>query len=233
MEEQRPETLKENRSYLLKSQIAKKAYEIFHEHTSSGYAGLCLTRSNPFEIKALYGLTSPIIWLNNQKNEEHATAGTLSEIKSKVKNFLKDKEKRFVLIDRVDYLINLHGFNDFLKMIYSINDLIAINDSILMVSINPSTLTDTQLALLEQELEIISEGIIENNPILNDDLHEILAFIDNNEKVTFKAVSKEFAITKTTTRKRINNLLDKSLVTISKNGRNKIVRITEEGREKI
>ena len=66
---------------------------------------------------------------------------------------------------------------------------------------------------------------------LADDLQEILTFLNNNpNKVSFKDISRQFSITKTTTRKRIKSLAEHGLVTISKNGRSKIIRSTEIGK---
>ena len=100
-----------------------------------------------------------------------------------------------------------------------------------MLNVNPETLTSHQLSLLEQELKEITGKEVNSGSELPDDLEEILIFVNNSDKITFKKVSKEFSITKTTTRKRINKLGEMGLIVVKKNGRNKIVRISEEGKK--
>lgn len=220
----------EKNSYIVKDTLPNRAYDFLSEKITDGYKGLCVTRTNPADIKKKYNIDMPIIWLSNQKNKDFLTSTNIITLKNRIKDFIKKNKKAIILLDRVDYLINMHGFTDILKLIYSINDEILINKSILMLNVNPDTLNPQELSLLEQEFQELPKSKPEFESELPDDLHEILVLVNNNEKISFKKVSKEFSITKTTTRKRINNLAVKGLITIKKNGRNKIVRITELGK---
>ncbi len=221
----------EKNSYIIKDAFPDRAYGLLAEKLSKGYDCLCVTRTNPSEIKGKYDLNAPVIWLTNQKNKDFSTTVNLNTVKGRIRDFIRSNKKSVVLLDRLDYLINVHGFNNVLKFIYSINDDILMSSSILMLNIDPNTLASQELSLLEQELKEIPKLKLHADSDLPDDLHEILVFVANNDKVTFKKVSKEFSITKTTTRKRINKLQDMNKVIIRKNGRNKIVRITEEGKK--
>ena len=224
------EKLLEKNSYLIKESMPDRAYKLLSESVSSGYKGLCITRTDPTNIKKRYNLDIPIVWLTKQKNKDFLTSTNVNILKTKIKDFIKANKKSIILLDRLDYLINLHGFNNVLNFIYSINDVVPTNNSILMLNINPLTLSEQELTLLEQELQELPKPKSHIELELQDDLHEILVFVNNSEKVSFKHVSKKFSITKKTTRKRINRLQEKGLVTVKKNGRNKIVRITESGK---
>ena len=50
-----------------------------------------------------------------------------------------------------------------------------------------------------------------------------------NKIVTFGGISKEFSISKITTKKRIESLLDLGLILVKKLGKNKVLNITEKG----
>jgi DNA-binding MarR family transcriptional regulator len=221
--------LYESHSYIVKDTMPERAYGIFNRKIISGCKGLCVTRTHPSEIKRLYNLDVPVFWLANQKDDDSAV-GTINDLKTRVKDFIKKTKKAIVLIDRIDYLVNMHGFPEFMRMLYSLNDDVLASKSILMLNVNPHVLNPSELALLEQELRELPKPKSNSDIELSDDLYEIMTYVNYNDKATFKMVSKEFQITKTTTRKRINKLLVKSLVTIKKNGRNKVIRITESGK---
>jgi hypothetical protein len=220
----------ENCSYMVKDCSGNKCFEILSDRIVDGFNGLCITRSNPGELKKNFPLDIPFIWLTNQKNDEYLTTNDIKDLTLKVRQFLKKNKKSVVLLDRIDYLINMFGFNEFLRLVYSLNDEIAGKDILLMINVNPSVLKGTELALLEQELREIPGDKVKLDIELSDDLSEILNYMNYNEKVTYKKISKEFTITKTTTRKRINKLIELGLATVKKNGRNKVVRITDLGR---
>jgi Mn-dependent DtxR family transcriptional regulator len=98
-----------------------------------------------------------------------------------------------------------------------------------MLNINPDVLNPKEMSLLEQEFHELPKPKFESE--LQDDLHEILLFMNNsNQKISFKDISKKFSITKTTTRKRVNRLIESGLAVVKKNGRNKIIRATELGK---
>jgi len=147
-----------------------------------------------------------------------------------VEDFFRESKRPALIIDRIDFLINNHGFNEFIRFFYSLSDLAMSSDSFLGLVINPRTLTRQELSILEQEVNAISSSEAPR-PAMEDDVMEIITFVGySNKKVSFKDVTKKFMITKTTTRRRINKLVDMDLVHISKNGRNKIVRLSDLGK---
>lgn len=215
-------------SYLICDTLTDRAFTLFSSRIASGANGICVTRTHPQELIDRYDMQIPFIWLTKQSHESFDTTNELNELKSKILTFLEKNERPLILLDRIDYLVMMHGFSDVLKFIYELNDAIQSGKAEVFIAVNPSTLNSRELSLLQQELEELPKlHHAEHN--ISDDLHEILAYVNNNEKVSFKMVSKEFSITKTTTRKRINNLLSQKFVSVSKNGRNKLIRLTESG----
>jgi DNA-binding MarR family transcriptional regulator len=217
-------------SYIIKEAMPDRAYKVLCESVNSGYKGLCVTRTDPTDIKNRYDLNIPFVWLTKQKNKDFLTSTNVNVLKIKIREFIKANKKSIILLDRLDYLINMQGFNNVLKFIYEVNDDVLNNKAILLLNINPLTLSQQELTLLEQELHDMPKPRSYMQLELQDDMHEILVFVNNSEKISFKHISKKFSITKTTTRKRINKLEERGLVTVKKNGRNKVVRITESGK---
>ena len=117
MEEVNDSPLQDKNSYIIKSSVPDSSYALLSQKLAEGYGGLCLTRTNPEEVKVRYRLDSPIIWLTNQKSDEFFSSSNIGILKTKVKNFIKKNEKSVVLLDRIDYLINIHGFNEVIKLV--------------------------------------------------------------------------------------------------------------------
>ncbi len=61
-----------------------------------------------------------------------------------------------------------------------------------------------------------------------DSLTEIISLVKNSlEPVSFKIITKEFSISKITTRKRVKQLQSMGLIFLKKNGRKKILHLTK------
>lgn len=228
--EEQPDEVLESNSYIVKGCVAGKCFELLSSKVHEGFNGMCVTRTHPMEVLKNQKVDVPVLWLTNQKDENYSTTNNIKDVLTKIKQFFKKNNRSIVLLDRVDYMINMYGFNEFLKLVYALNDEVLAKNAILMINVNPDILKSSEVALLEQELKQLPSNKAGRKYELTEDLLEILNFINYNEKVTFKNVSKEFQITKTTTRKRINKLEELGLISVKKNGRNKMLRVTDSGR---
>ena len=137
-------------------------------------------------------------------------------------------------MDRLDYLIALHGFVKVMQLIYSISSVTSKMDGIVLIRLNPEILSSKELAILREELNDLPEQSVGNITIDNK-LFDILRYVQqensNKSMVSFKNIGKQFSITKVTTAKRINALEEKDLVAIKKRGRLKTIYITDKGKQ--
>jgi RIO-like serine/threonine protein kinase len=116
--------------------------------------------------------------------------------------------------------------------LYKITSIISKHKSILLVQLNPLLVDSRQSAILEEELRSVLNpefGTVE----IDDALHHILQFVlENNQRysvVSFKKISRAFSIDKATTAKRVKFLEDNGLIVVKKMGREKTVRLSEDG----
>ncbi|MEK6916802.1 MAG: DUF835 domain-containing protein, partial [Nanoarchaeota archaeon] len=226
--------LKGNKIYLLKEKYDKYAIELFVNLLNKKFTGLAITRDKPEEIKRNYKLEkTPFIWLKKPKDKSDKLA--ISDTKSLFKlinEFLTKSKKSVILIDRLDYIITQNGFENSLNFIQSLKDILT-EDSLIIISINPYTLNESQLNLIEEESQDLSKLLKQEKPKLPKDIYEILQFINNesiqNKKVFFKNISSQFNITKPTTKKKLNELLDLKFIEVEQHGRVKSIKITEKG----
>lgn len=166
-------------------------------------------------------------------NKDDATnINNLKELEKNIENIL-ESQHRIILIDRIDFFISTFSFNDVLKSIYRINDLIKKYNSILILRINSNLLKENEVLLIKEEFESIPYEKI-SDIILNDDLVEIIKYINNenslNINVTYGSIGKMFNISKVTVKKRIETLIKKDLIISRKIGKVKLLFLTEKGK---
>jgi response regulator of citrate/malate metabolism len=144
------------------------------------------------------------------------------------------KQQIIIFLDRIDYLIARYTFDELLKTLYKINDLVRKYKSLMIVRINSNFLNENHLSLFYEEFEIMPSEKI-SDIILSDDLIEIIKYINNknnlNINVTFGEIGKEFNISKVTVKKRIEYLISKMLIYSKKIGKTKLLYLTEKGKK--
>jgi predicted transcriptional regulator len=210
---------------------SENAIAIFDNLNKEGYKVLIITRNISKNLFESYPNSEYLLLKQQDSNKK--TLNNIEEMKKRVFSFVKKKEKKAVIIDRPEYLVLTNGFEEFIKSIYSFIDKIPKKDFILILNAMPENFSQKEFSIIKQEFDILPEELGVKKTNLNDDLKELLEFVSEKEKAVFKDIGKYFAITKATTRKRVNILKEKGLVNISKNGRSKIAIITPKGRRLI
>jgi archaellum biogenesis ATPase FlaH len=115
--------------------------------------GFCVTRNYPLKIKAKFNLgETPMLWLSNVGKENSIRPKDLEKLSVSLEQFLS-QEKGVILLDGLEYLITNNNFLTVLRLVQSLRDQVAINHSILMLAMNPSTLDAHELNLLEKEVD--------------------------------------------------------------------------------
>ena len=123
------------------------------EQLKKGSKGYCITRNYPVKIRGKYDLgETPIIWLSNVGKEDSLRPKDLEKLSYSLEQFLSQGQG-VVLLDGLEYLITNNNFLTVLRFVQSLRDQVAINNSIMMMVLNPSTLDDNELNLLEKEVD--------------------------------------------------------------------------------
>lgn len=221
-------------SYLISDKDNTPALDLFMDLTRSGYKGLFITRANPEIIKSMISFVGvQILLMNRDKLGGFGNISDLDGLTAKIKEFSMKHTNSVILLDRVDYLITRFSFERFAESLYQINSIVSENNSLLLLHLSPSVVDNRQMSIIEAELQPLPSQKIEDIQI-EDELFAILKYIQeqnqNNAVVSFKKISKEFSLVKSTTAKRLGMLEDKGLVFIKKQGRLKTVHISKKGK---
>lgn len=220
------------KSYLITDNNPSAIYS-FENLINTGFKGLLITRTDSKDMVDIAPSKQfEILLLNRGKLGKIRNISDLNELTTSITQFTRGKTKSVILLDRIDYLITRFSFEEFIDSLYQINNIIVRNNSLLLVHINPSILDERQMSIIKEELHPLPSEQIRDLQI-DDKLFLILKFInqqnENSVAVTFKKISKEFSIVKSTTARKLKMLEDDGLILIRKQGRTKVITLSNKG----
>ncbi|WP_406659690.1 DUF835 domain-containing protein [Methanolobus sp. ZRKC3] len=139
--------------YLSDEYDSLDSYNIFADLVKQGKPGLCITRKNPGNIRAHYGLSkTPLVWLTKNRDSSQQTIDSteLFKIHPTISDFIRKVDNGVVLVDGFEYLLLDNDFISLLKLIEQTNDTIMASNSRMILQIDPSTLEKKEFHLLKR-----------------------------------------------------------------------------------
>ena len=224
----------DGKSYIIPDKKNDSAFDIFVDLTASEYNGLLITRSNPIDIKRITSSKNvKTIVLSQEKLEGFENVSSLEDLRKKIDDFGKKNKNSVILLDGVHYLFTQFSFDKFIETLYQLNDTILKNKSIMFLRIDPSTIDEKQMAIIENELYMLPSQKVEGL-VIQDEVYEILKFIieqnQSNALVPMKKIMSRFKISFSTAADRVETLERKGLAFTKRQGKLRTVYATEKGK---
>jgi len=221
-------------SYLIPEKSNMVAVDLLVDLATSGYSGYLITRMDPDSMKSVVSSANIQMYLLGQdRGQGYDTITDLRMLLQKIKDMCRKKKETVILLERLDYLINKFSFEKVMDVLYEINDHIAKNKCLLLLRIDPATIEKTQMALIENELQLLPSQKIEGLTI-EDEVYDILRFIyeqnQNNAIVPIKKIMGQFKLAYSTVAKRLQVLETKGLIFTKKQGKSRTVTISDKGK---
>ena len=144
--------------FIVEEEKPEKSFELFVDSVKHGRPGLYITRQNPLLIRGRYHLEkTPNIWLTRSKvpEENCITPDELVKLYKTIENFIREAEDGIILFEGMEYLIMQNGFPPVIKFMQSLNDVIMVHLSRLILVIDPLTLDDKELHVLRREMQSV------------------------------------------------------------------------------
>lgn len=147
-----------SKDFLVKGIQPKKSLEIFTDLVTHGYPGLCITRMHPNKLRERYNLEkTPILWLTQSMEVRgRINPSDLIELSQTIREFVRRTKDSIILLDGIEYLITQNNFEEILRLIQSLNDMVSISSAIFIIPIDASTISTQQMHLLEREMSEIT-----------------------------------------------------------------------------
>jgi len=142
---------------LIQEKRPVRSYRLFLAMLSKGKVGLVITRSHHEMVREEYNIQkTPVLWLAKQPGPNRIEPANLSILQHVVTEYLRRGEKVAVIIDSLEYIMENNSADKVLMMLYNLRDEIVLSDSTLILSIDPDTMEESHMALLEREFETVS-----------------------------------------------------------------------------
>ncbi|MGQ9587489.1 MAG: DUF835 domain-containing protein [Thermoplasmata archaeon] len=140
--------------YMIEERRPRVSYELFEQTLSSGYTGMIITRDYPRKLEEEMNLGScRVVWLTNFVGEGRINPTAIGILMGQIRNFIEGQQKSAVLLDGLEYLITLNTYDRMLQFMHQVKDVVVTNDSIMFVPLDPRTVSQRELALLERSME--------------------------------------------------------------------------------
>jgi hypothetical protein len=151
-----PDELESGYNYLIEEPQPKRSFEYFKAKVSQGSKGLCISTSYPKKIIEEYGLHgTTVYWLSELEfdNQSLHPRRLDFEVTRAIQNFVKSNPSSVLIIDGVEFLILINGFERVMTFIKKMNDIMSATASTLITSINPSAFSEEKLSIIEREFD--------------------------------------------------------------------------------
>jgi len=70
-----------------------------------------------------------------------------------MKNFIRKSKQGIIMLEGLDYLVTLHGFEKITKLLQDMWEYIMLSKSNLVIPLNPDTMNTKELATIERYLK--------------------------------------------------------------------------------
>ncbi|AEA47191.1 PAS domain S-box protein [Archaeoglobus veneficus] len=214
--------------YLIEESFPDLALEVFNDLIKCGYSGTIITRRLPDEIKVENNSTH--FWLSEKKGK-NTLSPDISEIETTIMNL--PNWNNAVLLE-LDYVILKNGFDKTFEFIQRLKEVFYIlKKGVVLLSLDPDILNEKQIKLLRKECSTIK--LKPKHHDLPPEVYEILRYVYMQNRVgerpSVKDIMSKFNIARNTAKKRIRYLEENGLLKVIRDGRLKVVEVTEKGRE--
>ncbi len=151
--------LERSHIYLVKEERHQRSLDMFISGLREDRPGLCVTRTFPDKIREKYDVgDSTVLWLSNIGKDQSIRPKDLEKLNLSLEKFVTDTGG-VVVLDGLEYLITNNNFIVVLRLLQSLRDVVAVNNSTLIMNVNPATLDANQLTLLEREADSVVDTL--------------------------------------------------------------------------
>lgn len=220
--------LNEGNIYIVKERRHIRSADAFNELMQIGYPGLIISRKPLKHFKERIHQEYAHLWVSEREGE-HNIAPKTGDIINMIDSISRGQ---VVFLDGINYLISKIGFKSCQSLIQALSEIAHLKDHIIIIQIDPLSLTPYQLSQFESEALEIEPQMSEGK--LPEKLIDVLRFVNdsNNEgaKPSYSDLGTELELSKPTIRDRVRKLESMGYLNEMSKGRSKYLEITEKGK---
>lgn len=165
---------------MIDSQNPKDLFTIGGHLGRIGHPLLVISRIPGDRMEDEFTLPSTLTkWLTEKGEGENVCKATLEDIRREIEGFLFGAERAVIVIDGLEFLVGLHGFDRTIELIRSLIDSITTQNHLLMIPVDLDVFTARQRAILLREVDLLNisrvshwaerPARLEGHPFCSDD----------------------------------------------------------------
>ncbi|MGC1119551.1 MAG: DUF835 domain-containing protein [Candidatus Methanofastidiosia archaeon] len=147
--------LEKGRLYLLLEPQPKKGLQVIKEYGRVGYEGLVISRLPPEQIRKKKLKKQKVLQFSSTSKEDSIPPDNVVNILLGMKEFMTSRDSSIILLDSLDYLIIQNSFEDAFSFIQKLAESVTLYKGIVLVVLNPKSVEERELVLLEGEMELL------------------------------------------------------------------------------
>jgi hypothetical protein len=154
------EEIRPGKNYLIVDEQPRNAFMMIRAMGLSNRPAMCMTTSFPGKIRSDYDLKDVLIkWFSDSSTDiDNMNPKELEgDVMETVSTFLMTTKEAGVLLDGIETLIELNGFEKALAFVKKINDLATIHGSTILMSVNKTKLPPDQFKMISDEFDEIHD----------------------------------------------------------------------------
>lgn len=218
--------------YLIEEPVLDKSLDVFNNLLECGFNGYIFSRTIPEIINKNNEKNIDVFWLAEKKVDVNTISPIIKEIENKIENL--PRCSNVLLIDRIDYLKSKNKFPDIMEFIQRLVEFVYIQKWIVLISVDPKILKKDELILLKKETNKVEP---KKKLDLEKKIITLLNYVNEKNRIgitpSINEIGVHFKITRKTARKRLTILENRSFIKVMNVGRQKLIEITEKGKENI
>jgi PAS domain S-box-containing protein len=205
--------------YLIKESSSISAQTVFEDLIKFGYNGTIISRSHKTYFQN-----------QNVKDFSYFRMTIKNNIKIILEQVKESSKRSVLLLDRLEFLFLNNTFEDTINFIFQLNEYVYLNNSVVLLSVDPKALSDRELNILEKDTHPLEPRFIAK---ISEENLDILRFTFQQNKIGIKPsysdIGKELNVSRPTARKRIKYLVSVGYLSEQKFGKTKMVELSSKG----
>lgn len=144
--------LKGGHMYLVKGKDVERSYVLFADVVNQDTEGLLITRRIPPQVQAADKFPHVHAFWLSQKEDENALYPTqLHKLAYIISEAVSSQKDPVILLDGLEYLIVHNKFDQVLKQLYIIREVLSRHGGILLIPLDPEAFSEKEMGFLEKE----------------------------------------------------------------------------------
>ena len=128
-----------------------------------GHPLLVISRITGDRLEDEFGLPNSLTkWLTEKGDGDQVCKASLEDIRREIEGFLFGSERAVIIIDGLEFLVGLHGFDRTVELIRSLIDSITTQNHLLMIPADLDVFTARQRAILLREVDLLDTSRVDH-----------------------------------------------------------------------